>query len=543
VNVDTFLEQFGYLADAPEGFKKLRELILDLAIRGKLVEQDPADEPARTLLQNIRNEKQALFKSGKIKKTKSLTPDNSTDDSFELPLGWEFTKLDDLIQKLGAGSTPRGGKSVYCDRGIKFLRSQNIWNDGLRIHDVAFIPDDIHEKMNGTVVRAGDILLNITGASIGRCALVPDDFDEANVSQHVSIVRLVIPSIRKFIHIYMISPSFFNEVMRVQVGISREGLSITRLREFQIPIPPLAEQKRIVAKVDELMALCDELETQQQQRQTVHAQLTTASLHQLTTAETPRQQTKAWQRIDTQFDQLFTTRESIKQLRQTILQLAVQGKLVPQDPGDEPAEEFFEEDEVPKQPYKIPESWKWLKFKSIAKIASCLVKPTDFLDFPHIAPNHIEKGTGRLLEYKTVREDAVKSSKHHFFPGQILYSKIRPNLAKTVIVDFEGLCSADMYPIESKIYSEFLLLYLLSGPFLNMVVKNDTRVAMPKVNKTELSQIPVPVPPDEEQKRIVSKVGQLMELCVDLEQKLEMEKDHCDSLSDALTANVFQSNL
>ncbi len=474
---------------------------------------------------------------------KSLPTFEVPDATFELPVGWEWTRLNELVQKIGAGSTPRGGRSVYCDAGIKFLRSQNVWNDGLRTDDVAFIPEAIHQKMNGTIVRAGDILLNITGASIGRCSLVSDDFDEANVSQHVTIVRMVFLPIRKFVHTFMISPSFFSEVMRSQVGISREGLSISRLREFQIPLPPLAEQKRIVAKVDELMVLCDELETQQQQRQTVHAQLTTASLHQLTTAETPRQLTKAWQRLDTQFDQLFTTRESIEKLRQTILQLAVQGKLVPQDPEDEPAEKFLEEDEVLKQPYKIPESWKWLKFKSIAKIASCLVKPTDFLDFPHIAPNHIEKGTGRLLEYKTVREDAVKSSKHHFFPGQILYSKIRPNLAKTVIVDFEGLCSADMYPIESKIYSEYLLLYLLSGPFLNMVVKNDTRVAMPKVNKAELSQIPVPIPPDEEQKRIVSKVDQLMELCVDLEQKLEMSKGHCDRLSDALTASVFQSDL
>ena len=144
--------------------------------------------------------------------------------------------------------------------GIKFIRSQNVWNDGLRLEDIACISTAIHQQMSGTIVKPGDILLNITGASIGRSAIVPDDFDEGNVSQHVAIVRLADKKIRRYLHICLISPYIQNSIMGVQVGISREGLSMKNLQDFIIPIPPLEEQRRIVARVDRLMSLCDKLE-------------------------------------------------------------------------------------------------------------------------------------------------------------------------------------------------------------------------------------------------------------------------------------------
>jgi type I restriction enzyme S subunit len=165
-----------------------------------------------------------------------------------------------LTQKIGSGSTPRGGKNVYIDRGIPFLRSQNIWNHGLSIDDVAYIPKEIHKKMAATVVQSMDVLVNITGASIGRCAIVPDNFKEANVSQHVTIIRCINTNIRQFLHIVLLSPHGQSMIWSRQVGMSREGLSKKVLEKFQIPLPPLPEQKRIVAKVDKLMKLCDQLE-------------------------------------------------------------------------------------------------------------------------------------------------------------------------------------------------------------------------------------------------------------------------------------------
>lgn len=138
---------------------------------------------------------------------------------------------------------------------------------------------------------------------------------------------------------------------------------------------------------------------------------------------------------------------------------------------------------------------------------------------PHVAPDNIEKGTGRLLQYRTVIEDNVRSSNHLFFPGALLYSKIRPNLSKAVLVDFEGLCSADMYPLLIHIESRYLHIFILSRAFIDQVLVNDNRVAMPKVNQEDLSNILVAVPPLAEQKRIVVKVDHLMSMLDDLEQR------------------------
>lgn len=119
---------------------------------------------------------------------------------FEVPEGWEWGRLNSLSIKIGAGSTPTGGAAVYTTSGIKFIRSQNVYDDGLILNDVAYISEEINHKKAGSIVKPKDVLLNITGGSIGRCALVPDDFDIANVNQHVMIIRLANLELRKYIH-------------------------------------------------------------------------------------------------------------------------------------------------------------------------------------------------------------------------------------------------------------------------------------------------------------------------------------------------------
>jgi type I restriction enzyme S subunit len=244
-------------------------------------------------------------------------------------------------------------------------------------------------------------------------------------------------------------------------------------------------------------------------------------------------------------------------LRKSILTLAVQGKLVPQDPDDETAEELLARlareltpERCRKQAsplaslpadslqYDLPDSWTWARFRDAAIIASNLVKPDDFLDFTHLAPDNIEKGNGVLLPCRTVREDKVISSNHRFYPGQIVYSKIRPNLAKVVVVDFEGLCSADMYPIDALINVFYLQLYMLSESFLVQAVKTDTRVAMPKINQSELNAIAVPIPPLAEQRRIVAKVSELMASVDELETQLAASRAAAEKLLSALVAEL-----
>ena len=341
MHADLLLQNFETVAEAPGGVGRLRELILRLALEGKLVRQDSTDESAEELLQRITARRAELVAKGEATKLRRMAENRQP--PFRVPRGWCWTTVEEITQKLGAGSTPLGGKRAYVDRGVKFLRSQNVWNDGLRLADVTQIPRATHQKMSATHVRAGDVLLNITGASIGRSALVPTDFDEGNVSQHVAIVRPVVAELGEFIHTFLISPLVQDRIMDVQVGISREGLSMTRLRGFPFPLPPLAEQQRIVARVDELMALCDELEAKQQHRHHVRKSLQASALDALTTASTAEALATAWTRLHSHWPILTSHPDSIPPLRQAILQLAVRGNLVPQDSREDDADALLKQ--------------------------------------------------------------------------------------------------------------------------------------------------------------------------------------------------------
>ena len=279
-----------------------------------------------------------------------------------------------------------------------------------------------------------------------------------------------------------------------------------------VPIPPLEEQRRIVEKIDEVASAVSAYDVAYQKNEALNS----------TFPET---------------------------LKKSILQEAVQGKLVPQDPSDEPAEALLEHIRAEKQrlvkegeikkdkyesvifrrdnshyekldgierciddeiPFDLPESWEWVRFFSVVDIATNLVRPEEYADYIHIAPDNIEKATGTLFECHTVQQDKVVSPNHLFYKGQIIYSKIRPLLRKAVIAPFDGLCSADMYPLNTAINRKYLLRYMLSDAFnLQVATAMSSRVKMPKINQDELSKILIPIPPMQEQERIVSKIEEL----------------------------------
>lgn len=161
-------------------------------------------------------------------------------------------------------------------------------------------------------------------------------------------------------------------------------------------------------------------------------------------------------------------------------------------------------------PFELPPGWVWCEFSQIAKVDSNLVNPAKYLDSTHIAPNHIEPRTGRLLNYTTISKDGVTSAKHLFAPGHILYSKIRPYLAKAALVNFSGLCSADMYPISTNLHPQFLLRWMLTPKFTELASGHQGRTVLPKINQADLARLPVPVPPMEEQRRIANKLDDLL---------------------------------
>lgn len=237
--------------------KQLRQSIFQDAVKGILVKQNQKDQSATELLKSIKAEKEKLIKQKKLKKEKPFPPITESEIPFDLPLGWAWCRLGEISTKIGSGSTPLGGQ--YSANGIPFFRSQNIANNGLDFSDIKYIDKNVHQQMRGTVVLANDILLNITGGSMGRCALVPNDFSEGNVSQHVCIIRLLKVDVL-FFHLLMLSPVIQKMIFASTTGAGREGLPKYNLEQFVIPVPPLAEQTRILNKVNELMSFCKQLE-------------------------------------------------------------------------------------------------------------------------------------------------------------------------------------------------------------------------------------------------------------------------------------------
>jgi type I restriction enzyme S subunit len=252
--------------------ENLNQAILQEAVQGNLVKQDNKDEQASELLKRIKAEK---VKSGK--KEKPLPPIKPEEIPFEIPENWVWCRLGEICSKIGSGSTPKG--SNYSKSGFPFFRSQNIYNDGLVYDDIKFVNDEVQKQMNGTIVLANDILLNITGGSMGRCALVPEDFKVGNVSQHVCIIRPLQVD-RNYFHKIVLSPYFQKFIFSSTTGAGREGLPKYNLEQFAIPLPPLSEQKRIVAEIERQFAKTKQIKKHIIANQQATEQLLKALLHQ-----------------------------------------------------------------------------------------------------------------------------------------------------------------------------------------------------------------------------------------------------------------------
>lgn len=245
---------------------QLKQALLQEAIQGRLTDywrvKNLDVESSGVLLKRIKAKKKELIDQNKIRKEKSLLPINEKEIPFKLPKGWTWCRLGDLCSKTGSGSTPRGGKKAYTNQGIKFIRSQNVYDDGLILSNIAYIPKTIHKKMNGTKVQSEDLLLNITGGSIGRCCIVNKDFDEGNINQHVAIIRPIFSKITYFLHNVICSPYFQNRIVDVQTGAGREGLPKNKMDNILIPLPSEHEQQIINQTAESLIQKCTKLETE-----------------------------------------------------------------------------------------------------------------------------------------------------------------------------------------------------------------------------------------------------------------------------------------
>jgi type I restriction enzyme S subunit len=241
----------------PKELSLLQSHILSFAVDGRLTADwraaHPDTEPASKLLTRIQAGKKRLVTATKIRPEKPFPEITLEEIPFTIPKSWEWCRLIELCEKTGSGSTPSGGKSAYSESGIPFLRSQNVHDDGLVLDGVAKISAAIHKHMEGTTVFPNDLLLNITGGSIGRCTVVSNEIKEANVNQHVAIIRPVLRTFGKFLHAVILSPYFQGKIEEAQTGAGREGLPKNKMDRFVIPLPPQAEQAEIVARVKTLL--------------------------------------------------------------------------------------------------------------------------------------------------------------------------------------------------------------------------------------------------------------------------------------------------
>ena len=566
MNAQDLLNHYARISESPDAIPKLRSFVLDLAVRGKLTAPDLHGRSVQSLIDAFQI---AKAKAGKASVLLELTPEESP---FELPRNWAWTRVGEICLQTGSGSTPRGGKSAYVDEGILFLRSQNIYDDGLRLSDVAYIPDETHQKMARTAVRADDLLLNITGGSIGRCALVPSEFDTANVSQHVSIVRCGLAGYHSYLHVVIQSPYFQKFIFDEQNGAGREGLPKKKMDLIPIPLPPDQTQYEIVAKVDELMALCDQLEQARAGREAVRDRLTTASLARLTAPGTGADTFQSHARFALQSLPTLTTRpDQIKTLRQTILNLAVRGKLVAQNGEDEPAAELLKrfkagKDALKKEtgdariklapdatrenyPLELPLGWEVQSFENLFL----------FIDYRGNTPPKTERGVP-LITAKNVRMGALNREPREYiseqtfenwmtrgFPrlGDLFFTTEAP-LANVCVNDIEEpfalaqrvICFQPYATIDTR----YLMLALTSEVMQALIDGQATGMTAKGIKAAKLKPLPIPLPPLAEQHRIVAKVDALMVLCDQLEASLTTTTTTRSKLLNALLNEALAAN-
>jgi type I restriction enzyme S subunit len=552
---------------SPHGINKLRELILELAVRGKLVPQDPNDEPASVLLEKIAEEKKQLVKEKKIKKQKALPTIADEEKLFELPIGWEWARLGDICKKLTDGShnpPPNAGE------GYPMLSSQNVNYEKIDFSSPSrFVTEaDFIKEDQRTSIQPFDVLLNIV-ASIGRSAVVPINAPKFVLQRSVAVLDSTINS--HYFAKMLVSPLCLQYYDKHAKGTAQKGIYLGKLSMMALSIPPAEEQSRINQKVDDLMALCDQLEQQQTDSLHAHQTLVRVFLDRLIDQANTRQPFHT-ELIDA-FDTLFTTEESIDQLKQTILQLAVMGKLVPQNPNDEPASVLLEkiaaekarlikDKKIKKQkplppisdeekPFELPAGWEWVFLNPLITVMDAGWSPACP---PEKSPADnvwgVLKTTAvQTMEYRQDENKVLSASKiprpqYEVNPGDILITRAGPKnrvgISCLVEATRPNLMISDkiirFHLVNGGMSERFISLCFNAGATADYLERSKSGMAESQMNisQDKLKSAPIPLCPIEEQHRIVAKVDELMALCDTIKARLNEAQTTQAQLADAV---------
>ncbi len=589
MNPDWLLKHFEQISEAPDAVPRLRRFILDLAVRGRLVEQNPEDEPASELLKRVATEKHRLAEEGQIRKQEPLPPIREDEVPFNVPKNWKLVRLGEVSTLITKGSTPTSYGHSFVQHGINFVKVEAI-KAGLLLPEniTSHINSETHEFLKRSQLKRGDFLFSIAG-SIGTCAVVTEQILPANTNQALAIIR---GANLAFLLGYL-SYSSSSDLLGFTVAKARGGamnnISLEDVSNFILPLPPLAEQHRIVAKVDELMTLCDQLEASQAKRERRRDRLVAATLHGLGRDVSPKRpelvgrdgrdrspsgpmpsvnsKRPRWKENggfgETALPSFFlnhlpclTTRpEHIHQLRQTILNLAVRGKLVPRESGDEPVWTLLSRIRSEKNRlssagsrkkqndanllddsslfFQVPKSWAWTTCRELAlefrygtsKKCGYETKGHPVLRIPNLSGGKI---TTEDLKFTKLNEREVEDLS--LSVGDILMIRSNGSLnlvGRPALVEehVKGFCYAGYLVrvrfVPDTVDSRYLIVVLNSKLVRDQIeVPIRSAVGLKNVNSTELGNIRIPLPPLAEQHRIVRKVDELMALCDELEARL-----------------------
>jgi len=537
--VEKFAENFEILVHAAGGIAAMKRLVLELAIRGRLtashgvVPKDAAqDEPKA---------------------------------SFRLPDGWHWGQGRDLFTFVTSGS--RGWAKYYAEKGPIFLRIGNLDYEttNLDLSSLQHVQPPSNAEGVRTRVEPGDILISITGDT-GMVGLVPPHLGEAYINQHIALARPGSNLVPAFVARALTAPSLLGRLQGAQRGI-KNSLGLDDVRRLGIPVPPLAEQKRIVDKVDQLMALCDELEARQTKKRDVGTRLTKSALEALTSAEGPEEFDVAWKRVVDNFGVLIAKAKDVVALRNLVLDLAFRGSLVGPSSSDSSvtvlvgmAEQAWttrkrkevlppvDADECPVSPAR----WAWHRLGNLAEVVGGVTKGRDLKGrkvraYPYLRVANVQRGYLDLSEMKDIEIPEDEISKYRLLPGDVLFTEGGDwdKLGRSAV--WGGEIDACIH--QNHVFRARLVVPELDSRWFSMfanspvgrryfenAAKQTTNLA--SINMTQLRNCPMPVPPPEEKRRIVAKVELLMKMCDDLEAKLRRVEDRASKLVEAVVSEM-----
>jgi len=559
------LSNLDLLATAPGGVARLRELILTLAVQGKLVPQDPADEPAGELLKKIRAEKDRLIAEGKIRRDKPLAAIAEGEKPFGLPVGWEWVRLGALLPFRIGKTPPSKDPQYWADSGHAWVSISDMNHFGEVFETGRKITDRGAGVFGYDLLPSGTLIMSFK-LTIGKISVlrVPAYHNEAIVSftplsgLDSGFLKYMLPTVAK-------------------TGASKDALmgatlNTESLSNLVIALPPHSEQSRIVTRVEMLMRLCDALEAKGRLEAAQHTQLVSTLLGTLTASTTPEELAANWQRVAQHFDLLLDRPEAIDALEQTLLQLAVRGLLVPQDPTDEPASALLQKIRAEKdrliatgqikrdkplppitdeeKPFELPVGWEWGRLEQLS-IA--------IVDCPHSTPKFVE--SGRLcLDTNSFKQGVLLPHKLRFVdestfvernarlapqPGDLVFAREGSVGESILIPDGVDACLGQrvmLFRFSTQVSKEFVRLAISSTSFLDALLAMHKGIGAKHVNVGDMRNAVIPLPPLPEQSRIVTRVTALRRLCADLRQRLAERQSVQVRLAEALVANNAQTS-